>query len=420
MTIKNLAEANKALLSYANRDPRARGKNYTLERIYPLMEIAGNPQDRLRVVHIAGTSGKTSTAYYMAALLKASGKKIGLTVSPHIDSVTERIQINGKPLSEEMFCRELGEFLELVQRAGQHPSYFELLYTFSLWIFDRQGVDYAVLETGVGGLYDATNVTSRPDKVCIITDIGFDHMHLLGDTLAKIAAQKIGIVHKGNAVFMYKQSAEAMEVIKEWVANHHATLTILDEAADEPANYLERLAAFQRRNWRLANSSYSYLAKRDSLKHLTRQELQQTQEIQVPGRMDKAEINGKTIIMDGAHNVQKMAAFIHSFQKLYSGVKPAVLLSLKHNKDHENVAPLLVPFASRFIVTMFDTSQDLRVKSMEAGILASSLRDAGAKHVQTIPDQREAFKALLAAPEKVCVVTGSFYLIGQLRNNEKL
>lgn len=416
MKIRNLTEATAALRSYANRNPKAIGKNFTLERVRPLMKAAGNPQDRLKVVHIAGTSGKTSTAYFMAALLKGSGKKIGTTVSPHIDSVTERIQINSVPLSDEEFCSELAGFLDIVEKAGQQPSYFELLYAFSLWVFERQEVDYAVLETGLGGLYDATNIAGRPDKVCIITDIGMDHTSVLGNTLAKIAAQKIGIVHEGNAIFMYEQGAEVMNVVRAWVAEKDGDLHLVGEQPPEASH----IPDYQQRNWFLAYNVYRYLEKRDGLKHLTRQVLQQTREVLVPGRMDVREFQGKTFVMDGAHNRQKMTAFISSFQKLYPGVKPAVLLGMKRTKDHDDLTPLLVPFADRFIVTSFDSSQDTKIISTDPKLIGESLRQAGAKEVQVFADQNEAVQALVDAPETVCVITGSFYLIGRIRNNKHL
>lgn len=415
MTIKNLAEANEALLSYAEREPRI-GKNFTLERVRPLMEAAGNPQDRLKVVHVAGTSGKTSTSYFMAALLSAGGKKTGLTISPHVDSVTERIQIGGVPLTEKAFCNELGGFLDIVESAGQHPSYFELLYAFALWVFDKHKVDYAVLETGVGGLYDATNVTARPDKVCVITDIGFDHTHLLGNTLTKIASQKIGIVHKHNVVFMYEQAEEIMKVVRKWTEKYQAEVHLIEETEPTPKDP-KNMAYYQQRNWNLAYEVYRYLEKRDNLKHLTSQVLQRTKEISVPGRMDIRKVNDKTLVMDGAHNVQKMTAFITSFQKLYPDTRPAVLVSLKYNKDYEDIAPLLVPFASRIIVTSFDATQDSKIHSMDPETLAKSLQAAGAQNVEIIRDQLKAAEALLGSPEQVCVITGSFYLLGRLRNN---
>lgn len=412
MTIRNLQEANQALLPYVPLVVQLTGKHTTLERIEPLMKLVGSPQDRLRVIHIAGTSGKTSTAYFMAALLHAGGKTVGLTVSPHVDSVTERVQLNGKPLAETEFCQLLGEFLELITPAKQSPSYFELLYAFSLWVFDRLGVDYAVVETGMGGLYDATNVTGRADKVCIITDIGFDHMHILGHTLAEIAAQKIGIVHDHNQVFMYEQSEDIMKIVREWATQHQAPVQLVDVR--------EQDRSYQQRNWFLAYQTYDYLEKRDKLQHLTSQVLEKTQKIQVPGRMDIRQVRGKTVVMDGAHNLQKMTAFINSFRQLYPDAKPTVLLAFKEGKEYEALLPLLTGLADYFIVTVFNTTQDLPVKSMDPEVLATALREAGAQKLKTVTNQKQAVEALLAAPGQICIITGSFYLLSQIRNNKGL
>src|ERR1700689_2040317 len=216
----NLKEAERALAGYALPKASIKRKDITLERIIPFMNLIGNPQDKLRVIHVAGTSGKTSTAYYMAALLAAGGNKVGLAVSPDIDSITERIQINGQDIAEAELCAELGVFLDIAQQASPKPSYFELFHAFTLWAMERQSVDYVVVETGVGGLLDATNISGRPDKVCIITDIGFDHTELLGKTFRAIAAQKIGIAHDQNNVFMSPQADEIMAVVEDWAAKH--------------------------------------------------------------------------------------------------------------------------------------------------------------------------------------------------------
>ena len=412
MINRNMQEAEVALRPYVPLVAQLAGKDTTLDRVWPLMKLLGNPQDRLKIVHIAGTSGKSSTAYYMAALLKAAGQKAGLTVSPHVDSVAERVQIDGKPLSDKVFCKELGEFLDIVQGAGQKPSYFELLYAFALWIFDRARVDYAVVETGMGGLHDATNVARRPDKVCVITDIGFDHTHILGNSLEDITRQKIGIVHDGNHIFMYEQDEEIMKVVRHRAHEKHAPLHLAPEAAGSKIGY-------QRRNWQLANFACQYLAKRDKLLPLSAEQLRQTQTITIPARLEIRRLGDKTLIMDGAHNAQKMQAFIASFHQLYPGAKPAILLALKEGKDYESVVPLLAPLAGQVIVTTFNTSQDLPARSMNPEVLAKAFTAAGVA-AQSIPDQKQAFQALLNSPAEVLVITGSFYLLSQIRNNEKL
>ena len=129
MIIRNLDEVNKALAPYVSKSSRLLDKDLKLERVLHLLKALGNPHENLKIMHVAGTSGKTSTSYYMAALLQAAGKKVGLTVSPHVDGVNERVQINGKPLSEEKFCSELGNSSKwcTTSRSSESPSYFELL-----------------------------------------------------------------------------------------------------------------------------------------------------------------------------------------------------------------------------------------------------------------------------------------------------
>jgi dihydrofolate synthase/folylpolyglutamate synthase len=415
VTIRNIQEANTALLPYVPLVAQLTGKDTTLRRIQPLMKLLDNPQDKLRVIHIAGTSGKTSTAYYLSALLASSGKTVGLTVSPHVDSVTERIQINNEPLSEVVFCHELTEFLAIVQKATEPPSYFELLYAFSLWVFVRHNVDYAVVETGMGGLFDATNVVTRPDKVCVITDIGLDHTHILGTTLPEIATQKIGIVHDHNVVFTYTQNDEVMAVFTNWTNKHHAKLYTTTQMAEEQASGLDfsGVPRYQERNWLLAYKVYKHLREQDNLRSLTSKVLQQTFHTYIPARMDIRKLGGKTIIMDGAHNLQKMSAFVDSFKGLYPGIKPAVLIALKHDKDYQDVVDILSNFAAQIITTTFNSTQDLPVHSMDPHVLAKAFNNKVS--TQVIPDSLDAVRALLQAPEPIGIITGSFYLLSEIR-----
>jgi dihydrofolate synthase/folylpolyglutamate synthase len=421
--IRNFAEANAALLPYVPLVAQLTGKDTTLDRIRPLMKLLGDPQNRTRIVHIAGTSGKTSTAYFMAALLQSTGKRVGLTVSPHVDSIAERVQLDGKPLGEEEFCKDLSSFLEIIDQLEEKPSYFELLYAFSFWIFQRANVDYAVIETGMGGLHDATNVAERADKLCIITDIGYDHMHVLGKTLPEITAQKAGIIHDHNPVVMYKQAPEITQVVTDWSEAHAAHLLLTTEEAERAAYdsmFDADMPEYQQRNWLLAYCAYRFLMTRDNLPLLTDDKLALTQHIQVPGRMDKRSVAGKTIIMDGAHNAQKMAMFLTSFQHTYPGVKPAFLLALKEGKEPQDIGPLLAPLASSVIVTTFQSSQDLPAISQNPEKLAALLVATGVQNVQVISDQHAAYEALLASPEQVIIITGSFYLLSQLRQAEGL
>ena len=416
--MKTLRDAELALRPYVPLVAQFTGGNTTLERIEPLMKLIGNPEERLRIIHVAGTSGKTSTSYYIAGLMRASGCTIGLTVSPHVDRLSERVQVDGQPLSDIELCSELDIFLRLVQTADQPPSYFELLYAFSLWVFDRRGVDYAVIETGMGGLYDATNVAKRADKVCVITDIGYDHMHVLGNTLPKIAAQKIGIVHDQNVAITHRQADEIMRVFADWTEQHSSSLVVLDQAAEQMAfrDSMEHMPAYQRRNWLLAYNTYKYVCARDLLVLASREAVVETQSIQVPARMEIVPRRGKTLVMDGAHNEQKMQAFVSSFQQRFPGIRPAVLVALKTGKEYQAVSPILSQLTDTIIVTTFDTSQDLPALSMDTEVFASSLMEAGIQSVTIVPDHRLAYDTLMQTQQDTCVITGSFYLLSQLRS----
>ncbi|HWT55820.1 MAG TPA: Mur ligase family protein [Candidatus Microsaccharimonas sp.] len=416
--IHSIEQANQLLQPYVPLAAKLTGEDSTLDRTRPLLAALGNPQKKLRAVHIAGTSGKTSTAYFMAALLQGAGKHVGLTISPHIDSITERVQLDGRPLSDDAFCAYLGEFLDIVEEGGFQPSYFELLTAFSFWVFEREGVDYAVLETGLGGRYDTTNLADRHDKLCIITDIGFDHMNILGNTLEEIAGQKAGIIHAGNNVIMYPQSAEVDGVIRERVEKVQATLH--EATGTTEVNFAADLPEFQKRNWQLAYAAYQLLQQRDGLPDLSSAQLRTTQDVQVPARMDVFQIAGKRIIMDGAHNGQKMHTFLASFVHQYPGVKPAVMIALKRGKEPADVVPLLAPFAARIIVTEFNTAQDLPAVSFAAQELADIFKAHNVPNVVVEPDNHQAFQQLLNTDEDICIVTGSFYLLSQLRTNEGL
>ncbi len=415
--IRNFEDVNKVLAKYILAVKEITGKDITLVRMRPLMEQLGNPENKLKIIHIAGTSGKTSTSYYISALLKQAGCKVGLTVSPHIECINERVQIDLEPLNEKQFCEALEQFLELIKNVDPEPTYFELLIAFVYWYFVKAGVDYAVIETGLGGLHDATNVASRADKICVITDIGYDHMHVLGNTLPLIATQKAGIFYPGNTAFMFNQSPEINEVFVAQAKQRGTTLNMLSvvdaQSSVQGTNMLE-MPTFQQRNWTLAYSVFNFLSTRDNLAKLPVHKLQETTKTHVPGRMDIITKNGKTIILDGAHNQQKMIALVASFKAKYPGKKAVVLLSLKQDKDFKSVLPLLLPFCSQLIITSFETTQDFLVRSMDINLLSFAAKEAGFKNVIVEPNNELAYQQLLNNSEPICLVTGSFYLLSNL------
>ncbi len=413
MKIANLAEATKLLNGFIPRPLDVR-QVYNLDTIRKLVAFLGNPQDTLRVIHVAGTSGKTSTSYYAAALLHAAGKKVGLTVSPHITAMNERLQINLVPLSEAEFCSELGIFIDEVHRSGLSPTYFELLMAFAYWEFARQRVDYAIVEVGLGGLLDGSNVVTRADKVCVIADIGLDHMGVLGSTLPEIAAQKAGIIHDRNVVFMHDQPAEIMEVVRQTVQAHKADLRVASAAANPE---LAALPRYQRRNITLAMAVADYALKRDGGTSLTPTMIAKAAATHIPGRMETFRSGDKVIILDGAHNPQKLQAMIDSVRAEYPEQRIAALVGFVGSKEvslAENVE-LLAGLARHVIVTGFGATQENGQTSIDPHMVAGAMRLAGVPDVTEIADHAEALHILWHSPEPVLLVTGSLYLISYLR-----
>ncbi len=415
MKLTSISEAESALQEYIPNSSLYIGDNMTLSRMWPLLGAVGNPHKKLKVIHLAGTSGKTSTAYFVSALLKSSGEKIGLSVSPHVDSITERVQIDGEPLENSVFCNDLGEFIDLIKDITPAPSYFELMIAFVMWEFVKHKVDYAVLETGLGGLLDSTNVVTRDDKICVITDIGIDHTSVLGDTLGKIAEQKAGIIQGQNIVIMYEQGTEVMKQVQERVESKHAKLTLIkDSSTTQFATKLqiELLPMFQRRNWTLASAVAKSVSDRDNL------EIDQSLDpltITIPGRMEqRTSRDGSLLIMDGAHNQQKMTAFIDAYVEKFPGQKATVILGMKKDKEFKAVINVLQPIIETLIVASFNKSQDLPVIPQDPEVISDYAISKGIKTI-VIKDYKKAYAELVKSKQNIKIITGSFYLLAQIR-----
>lgn len=387
---------------------------YNLDTMQALMAFLNNPQNKLHIIHIAGTSGKTSTAYYTAALLRAQGLSVGLTVSPHVDTINERLQINGQLLPEAEYCALLSEFMDLIAGCNVTPSYFELLTALSYWEFARRGLDYAVIEVGMGGEMDATNIIARADKVCVITDIGLDHTEILGDTLGKIAWFKAGIITPQNQVFMYKQSDEVMEVVQAALTANQARLHAY---APTIGVMREDLPLFQQRNLGLAVQVVNYVNERDGRKTLSGQHIDAACNTIVPARLERFQINGKTVIIDGSHNQQKMQTLLASINKLYPGQAIAVLASFVDGSEQrwQDAITELTGVASQIIFTSFHSEKDMPKTSADPARFVTHCLELGYEACRVEPDPAQAFDLLQTCPEPILLVTGSFYLLNHIR-----
>lgn len=408
--IQNIGEANRILLKYVPLVKQITGKDITLSRMMPLMEHLGNPEQRLRIIHVAGTSGKTSTAYYISSQLTEAGQKTGLTVSPHMETVTERVQINGVPLPETVFCKYLSEFMEIIE--GFEPTYYELLVAFAYWVFAKERVDYAVIEVGLGGLQDATNIAHSEDKVCVITDIGLDHTHVLGTTIPEIAAQKAGIIHEGNAVFAYRQSDEVMEVIESRCKTKTARLYDIYPDYDDD---FEDLPLFQQRNWHLAATVVDFIVVRDNLISLTKDQKQRASHMTILGRMEIYTVNRKMIILDGAHNPQKLQTLVDSLRNKFPDQRFSVLIGMLSGKEITRALKILQPITHDITSTNFSANQDMPRKSIKADVIAAAAQKLGITDALACNDAETAIGRLIESSPAPILVTGSFFLLNSIR-----
>jgi dihydrofolate synthase/folylpolyglutamate synthase len=393
---------------------RSQRDAYTLERMVRLMDYLGNPQASYKIVHVAGTSGKSSTCYYIASMLRQAGKRVGLTVSPHVDEINERVQLNLKPLSEKRFVSEFGIFLRLVEESKIQPTYFELLAAFAFWEFARRKVEYAVVEVGLGGLLDATNVIDRRDKLCVITDIGLDHMEVLGRDVATIAAQKAGIVKPYNLVVSYEQGDEVMDVLREVCTQQQAELHEIWplRSGDLPRD----LPLFQRRNWYLALSAYNLVAERDDLPALGEAQLAKSTRTYIPARMEEVVYGDKTVILDGAHNAQKLHSLVSSIKRRYPKQQLPILVSFVTTKQSRIRQCLeeLLPICERLVITTFTTENAEKV-SVDPLRVVEHCESLGFDKWQVVADPVGAFRTLNRSRAPVVLVTGSFYLLNHIR-----
>lgn len=369
-----------------------------------------NPQEDFHAVHIAGTSGKTSTCYYIANMLEAAGYTVGLSASPHVTEMNERVQIGSAPLSEQEFCLEFNEFIKILNTLSITPTYFELFVAFTYWYFAKIKVDYAVIEVGIGGMFDATNVIKRPDKICVITDIDLDHTDILGNTVSEIAQQKAGIIQKGNVVFMHDQSSEVTRIIQERTNLKKATLYKATPAVEPMAGHLP---LFQQRNWTLAKCVCEYIFEKAG-NGLDTDKWQKTTDTIIPGRLEIIERGNKKIILDGAHNSQKMRALASSYKRLFPDADTAVLLAITETKDVHlaEIASQISKISTHIIISTFASDQDIPKKSIGPNTIAKYFND---KDVYLQPDLQKAFQELLDSKKDFLLITGSLYLISAIK-----
>jgi dihydrofolate synthase/folylpolyglutamate synthase len=406
-------------------------RNYRLDRMHGLLRLYGNPEQSYRVFHIAGTKGKGSTAALMAAVLEAAGEKIGLYTSPHVATPLERISVNGEPPEEEAIVRlgrDIAERLEAIGESGLPggfpPTTFELLTLLAFLCFRDSGCSTAVVETGIGGRLDATNVVTP--EASLITPLDLEHTEILGSTIENIAFEKAGIIKDRAPAFVGLEPVEAKEVFRAVCRERRSPLLFLDEEMEsldvtlspegtrfrlklkgmEPAAFgLSLLGDFQAENAALA-----YLALRRMRPGISAEAYARGfQSATLPGRM---EIVGRSppLVLDGAHTPLAVRRLLSSFRAIFPGESILIFGSVAGKKPRE-MAEILAPAFTRVIVSTPGT-----FKASDPQELFSIFRSLN----QATEMERDPATALRRARAtsggaRPILVTGSFYMVAEIR-----
>lgn len=401
------------------------------EHTRELLSRLGNPQEGIKIIHVAGTNGKGSVCAYLNAMLLAGGKKTGLFTSPHLVRINERFQINGEDVSDEQF---LDAFLKVEKAAKEyeaegegHPSYFETLFLMGMLIFKEAGVEYLVMETGLGGRLDATNVVEKP-LACIITSISRDHTEYLGDTLEAIAGEKAGIIKAGVPVIYDASQPGPAAVIAEKAKEMGSPAWPMEPSFYEmktqsregitfifayPGGEKAELAIPYVAKYQMMNASLAFYTMHilqdvhDIPKNVLAEGLSK---IKWPCRMEMA---APGVIIDGAHNEDGIAQFVSTAGYFAKENEITILFTAVADKHyHEMIGEICEGIhPSHVVATQIDGS-----RVVPAEVLAEDFRKAGCTDVCAEPEIGAAYeKALGKKGSGMLFCVGSLYLAGELK-----
>lgn len=350
--------------------PRWQAMSLGLERTHALLAGLGNPQKQLRFIHVAGTNGKGSTCAFLASVLEQAGYRVGLFTSPAVYSFEERIRVNGQPITYDELTSVTEAVKQVAEALEEHPTEFELLTGVAFVHFARSRCDVVVVEVGMGGRLDSTNVIEAPE-VAVITPVSFDHCAFLGDTLAKIAGEKAGIIKQGVPVVCAPQAPEAEAVICQ-IAHACACPFVqvdlsLEQGSEECFSYRDRhdLALGMRGVFQLENAATT-LDALDVLKQrgwvISEEAIREGLRLaHWPGRFEVVSAE-PLIIFDGGHNFSGISALAASLQHVYPQHYRIAISGVLADKDYRDMSEVLVDIADEIIAVAPDNARALTAK----------------------------------------------------------
>ena len=359
-----------------------------LERIEKMAAALGNPQKNYATVHVTGTNGKGSVCAMLAEILKADGRRVGLFTSPHLESYCERMKVDGADITEAEFAA----VIEAVKNCGVAATQFEVLTAAAFEYFSRAAVDVAVIEVGLGGLYDSTNIITP--EISVITNVALEHEKILGD-LKNIARNKAGII-KAGVPCVTGAAGEALEVIRAVAAEKNSALYEVHELADVKINLR---GSYQKFNAAVAIKAAEVLGVDEKI---IRAGLER---VEWAGRFE--EIGG--VILDGAHNPHGAAALRESLDEIYPSGRRAWIFGALADKNFDSMIEILFRAGDFVIVTAPESERAAEVEVLRDGLNSRGIANIG---VEKIADAVEVLRNFDA---EVKIVAGSLYLIGAAR-----
>ncbi|MFH1101511.1 MAG: folylpolyglutamate synthase/dihydrofolate synthase family protein [Methanobacteriota archaeon] len=406
------------------------GSKFGLERITMLLDRLGNPQKNFYVIHVTGTNGKGSVCLFLGSILQHAGYKVGVYLSPHLQRFTERIQVNTQEISPQELCRlveQVKPVVEEISLSGETPTYFEIVTAMAFLSFSQQQVEYAVVEVGLGGRLDATNVVSP--MVSVITTIALEHTDVLGDSLKSIAREKAGIIKQDTPVVTAAKHT-ALEVIETIAKEHNAPLIIVNESSwrrinctmtDQEFLIHGRFKDYPIRTHLLGE----YQGENIAVAILTAEQLQMkgvylsdpdiiegVSNTVNPGRLEVI-TQDPIILLDGAHNPQGTEKLKQALTTDFSYSNLILILGILKEKDYPQMVSILAPLAQTIICT-----RTANPRFCDPLILQKTIRELSMNKTvlvePTIPQAIEHARTL-AQPNDLICITGSLFTVGEAR-----